>query len=452
MPLTKTSYSMIAGAPINVLDFGADNTGAVDSTTAINDAIQYAKTNSIQSVVFPYGEYTVSGKINVAGNFGNGILIEGNNCTITSTASTSIFYVNATLPEPAPQYKINATIQNFNLVGKDKTVLGVIGVEMVDVACVSLMNVNIENCYRGLYGYGCLISDFIRVAAHDCYYGFQFLYNGNFAPNDLNFSYCKLYGNTVAINHLDFPNSSATYIGCEIEGNNQSGNTTDAIRVTEFFNAGKVTLIGCHFEANPGQYNLYYSSSGSGCGLSLIGCELVPGDSCGTVLKLSNVSGPTSLLVQESRVTNNVGTSQITVDSTCSALIVGETAGYVTGTSVLRIINGNIYTNDKLNVIVGGPGGQELLVGNRTGNYEIEPGTTGTQSLGSAVKKWKSVFSTTVTPVAITVANLAALSTLGIGTRATVTDANATTYGSVVAGGGANVVPVFYNGTNWIIA
>jgi len=46
---------------------------------------------------------------------------------------------------------------------------------------------------------------------------------------------------------------------------------------------------------------------------------------------------------------------------------------------------------------------------------------------------------------------VAALPTGVIGARAYVTDANATTFNSTVAGGGANVVPVFYNGTNWVI-
>ena len=38
------------------------------------------------------------------------------------------------------------------------------------------------------------------------------------------------------------------------------------------------------------------------------------------------------------------------------------------------------------------------------------------------------------------------------GSRAHVTDATATTFYSTVIGGGSNVVPVFYNGTNWVIA
>ena len=50
-----------------------------------------------------------------------------------------------------------------------------------------------------------------------------------------------------------------------------------------------------------------------------------------------------------------------------------------------------------------------------------------------------------------TVATLPAAGTVGAGTRAAVTDANATTFNAVVAGGGANFVPVVSDGTNWRI-
>jgi hypothetical protein len=50
-----------------------------------------------------------------------------------------------------------------------------------------------------------------------------------------------------------------------------------------------------------------------------------------------------------------------------------------------------------------------------------------------------------------TVAALVAAGTAGAGARAVVTDANATTFHAIVAGGGANVVPVFSDGTNWRI-
>lgn len=48
----------------------------------------------------------------------------------------------------------------------------------------------------------------------------------------------------------------------------------------------------------------------------------------------------------------------------------------------------------------------------------------------------------------LTVATLPAATA---GARNFVSDANATTFASIVAGGGANVVPVYADGTNWRI-
>ena len=50
-----------------------------------------------------------------------------------------------------------------------------------------------------------------------------------------------------------------------------------------------------------------------------------------------------------------------------------------------------------------------------------------------------------------TVATLPSAVTSGVGARAFVSDANATTFASTVAGGGANKVPVYSDGTNWKI-
>lgn len=50
-----------------------------------------------------------------------------------------------------------------------------------------------------------------------------------------------------------------------------------------------------------------------------------------------------------------------------------------------------------------------------------------------------------------TVASLPAASASGIGSRAFVSDATATTFASVAAGGGGNGVPVYSDGTSWRI-
>lgn len=50
-----------------------------------------------------------------------------------------------------------------------------------------------------------------------------------------------------------------------------------------------------------------------------------------------------------------------------------------------------------------------------------------------------------------TVYTVATLPTGAAGVRALVSDATVTTFASVVAGGGANTVPVYHDGTDWRI-
>lgn len=53
-------------------------------------------------------------------------------------------------------------------------------------------------------------------------------------------------------------------------------------------------------------------------------------------------------------------------------------------------------------------------------------------------------------PTTVTVASLPAVAS-STGLRQMVSDADATTFNSIVAGGGANIVPVYSDGTNWRI-
>jgi hypothetical protein len=60
--------------------------------------------------------------------------------------------------------------------------------------------------------------------------------------------------------------------------------------------------------------------------------------------------------------------------------------------------------------------------------------------------------SSAVLPATVyTVATLPSAVTSGVGARAFVSDANATTFASIVLTGGANKVPVYSDGTNWRI-
>lgn len=90
-----------------------------------------------------------------------------------------------------------------------------------------------------------------------------------------------------------------------------------------------------------------------------------------------------------------------------------------------------------------------------TNSYEIVLGAavSGSGTFVEKLRLGKNVITASVpmrTPV-LTVAALPAASAANKGGRAMVTDANATTFNSIVAGGGANIMPVFSDATNWRI-
>lgn len=79
MSLTKVSYSMINGAPVNVLDFGADPTGSDDSSAAFQAAV-----DASANVVVPEGTFLINTPVDVADN----VTIQGqgsNSITIVKT-------------------------------------------------------------------------------------------------------------------------------------------------------------------------------------------------------------------------------------------------------------------------------------------------------------------------------------------------------------------------------
>lgn len=87
--------------------------------------------------------------------------------------------------------------------------------------------------------------------------------------------------------------------------------------------------------------------------------------------------------------------------------------------------------------------------GNMTEHLRIN--ATGNVGIGTSSQSTKLHVEGPIRVKTYTVATLPSASTVGAGARAAVTDANATTFNSTVAGGGANFVPVISNGTNWLI-
>ena len=74
MSLTKATYSMILGAPVNVKDFGAKGDGTTDDTAAIQNAIN-SSTSTGLVIYFPAGTYKTTAKLYT--NYGKNIKLYG---------------------------------------------------------------------------------------------------------------------------------------------------------------------------------------------------------------------------------------------------------------------------------------------------------------------------------------------------------------------------------------
>jgi hypothetical protein len=128
-----------------------------------------------------------------------------------------------------------------------------------------------------------------------------------------------------------------------------------------------------------------------------------------------------------------VGADALLLATGAGNTAVGRQAGDSITTGANNLVLGNGADASSATV------SNEITLGNASVTSMRVPGLTLTAGL-----KW-------INNGTQTVAALVAAATAGAGARAVVTDASATTFHSIVAGGGANVVPVFSDGTNWRI-
>jgi len=153
MSLTKVSYSMIAGAPVNVLDYGASpSASGAANLSAIQAAID-SLPNTGGSVYIPAGNYTVDGTITFPTNniilFGDG----GVGYEAIVDKGTTLNFTNATigfdLTSDSPTGTFGSEINNLLIYGNSVLLTGVKSSRKL-----SMTNVCITGCVNEGCGYG----------------------------------------------------------------------------------------------------------------------------------------------------------------------------------------------------------------------------------------------------------------------------------------------------------
>lgn len=187
-----------------------------------------------------------------------------------------------------------------------------------------------------------------------------------------------------------------------------------------------------------------------------------------------NTTGSENIAVGLSPLTLNstgsrniaIGSETLSTDSACSNnVVIGHYAAQFTVGNENVVIGNNTASSGSgsKNTIIGKSAASTFSTGDNliVIGYSAEPSST---SVSNQITLGNSNITTLRVPGlswtggvkyvnvgSSTVAALASAATAGEGARAFVSDANATTFGSIVAGGGANKVPVYSDGTNWRI-
>jgi hypothetical protein len=122
MSLTKTTYSMINGAPFNVLDYGAKGDGTTDDTAAIQATINaaqlitgstYITATHCNTVYIPAGVYKITATINILGNVN--FIGDGNNATIFNMVSATPIQSFLIGPSSDNQYVWGSSFKGFRI-------------------------------------------------------------------------------------------------------------------------------------------------------------------------------------------------------------------------------------------------------------------------------------------------------------------------------------------------
>lgn len=134
MALTKATYSMIRGASVNIVDFGADPTGVSDSSTAIQNAI-----DASSSVYIPPGTYLLLSGLQLKSNleiFGAGP------ASILKAGASAMNMLRAA----ADADRSNISIHDFSLDGGGQTTNVYTGIARVNgMSLDRVSDVRIDN-------------------------------------------------------------------------------------------------------------------------------------------------------------------------------------------------------------------------------------------------------------------------------------------------------------------
>jgi hypothetical protein len=274
MSLTKVSYSMITGAPVNVLDFGAKGDGVTDDTAAIQAAIVFCEDN-ILPLYFPSNAVSQYYKTTAP-------LVVSKPLTMTGESSRNVTILAVGLT--AGQFVLDIDGTAFGTYQNGK--FGGFTLFAGSGNCMSIKNVSLSefddiglrNCVQGIVytGTRCFSNVFRRVEIVTALSGNTFIMTSHTGGGHHSFYDCTFGGNTGVNISTDTLTDSVNFYACNFE----------QCTVNSFFCGGTVSglgFYGCRTEGCDGSdFQINPDISDVVSGLVVEGCAFSASDSGGS--------------------------------------------------------------------------------------------------------------------------------------------------------------------------
>lgn len=163
MALTKATYAMVDGAPVNVLDFGAVGDGVADDSAAFQAALD----SGASSVYIPNGEYAIFTTLNVP--MGVSITGSGAECVLRPKTVNCFLFL-------ASDYIGNVKLSNFTVLGDTATQFAFKYETLATgnrITGILFENITTGNLLPGYFN-GLWYGTFRSCTFYNCYTGLQF--------------------------------------------------------------------------------------------------------------------------------------------------------------------------------------------------------------------------------------------------------------------------------------
>jgi len=243
MALTKASYSMITGAPVNILDFGAVGDGVTDDTLAIQAAIDYVVANATPNdLVFPEGTYKCSATIVVNVGFvsciGQRAVLDFS--TIGDIAAIQMIGGNFYFGEPYNQS--DAVFSGFKIIGPSTLLASGITFDQNTVgggpAHMIVRDCTITKFNNGLtFANNAYLITIEHCGIWECY---RCVYKPSGSTNA---------GENIRVNNSTLFNSEEGFKCDNGSANfNFVGTSFDGLLRSVIITSGQANFTGCHFE------------------------------------------------------------------------------------------------------------------------------------------------------------------------------------------------------------